>query len=173
MFKVLIASSLITLAASFSHASESTDCPAQVPCGTYEGTGSWYDSAGQPKAGRSYSEKIVLSKVDENTINIKVYIYQGTIGKPWTDSNMIFDSNGHFVMKNAAQGYEFGSGFCVKEACTVAFQPVNVTRENPPFINTFVDVLRFEGRTLKRFNMVVDGMTDAERFSQVSTLTLQ
>ena len=146
-------------------------CTDFVKCGTYEGGGNWYDTDG--KADGAYSEKIELKQVDATTVNIKVYVFEGLPTQPWADANTVFAPSGKFDMTSTDSGINFGTGFCTHQACTISFAPVAINDIKSPFVNTFVNILRFDGKTLKRFNMVVDGLADSERHTQVSTLTLQ
>lgn len=139
-----------------------------MPCGNYQGTGSWYDVTG--KVVRSYDENIQITKTGENTVNIKVFIYSGTKGKPWADTTIEFQKTGQFSLQSPS-GRSFGIGFCSKQVCNVAFHPVDVKTEDGAYVNAFVNTLRFEGNTLKRYNMVSNNSNDAELAFQRSTLT--
>lgn len=139
-----------------------------MPCGVYTGTGAWYD-VNNANLG-DYEETLELTSVDATTINLKVYIYKGTKGEPWADADLEFKPDGSFTA-TLVNGPEFGSGFCVNKVCTVAFRPVEVNPEGAPFMNAFVNTLRFEGNTLKRYNMVSNSSDDGRIEFQRSTLT--
>lgn len=161
---ILIAFSLVASAAL---AADEPKCP-YMPCGEYEGKGSWYDVNGKAEKDGQYDEKIIISPVDEKTVNIKVYIYRGTPGKPWTDSNIIFKENGEFSLVH--DGVSHAAGFCAHQVCTVSFAPVDVDDQGKKFVNSFTDILRFDGGNLKRYNMVADSANDNELMFQRSDL---
>jgi hypothetical protein len=144
---------------------------AYMPCGNYEGRGSWYNADGKPEKDGQYNEKIQISQLDEHTVNIKVYIYRGdTAGKPWTDSNIVFDDRGQLNLVDE-KGVSHAAGYCAHEVCTVSFRPVTAKeKDGKPFINAFVNILRFENGGLKRYNMVADSVIDSELKFQRSDL---
>ena len=153
-----------------SYASAKSFCNKPMPCGDFEGTGSWYDSSGNAVANGGYQEKILITPVNAWTLNIKVYIYNGSLpATPWTDSNLVFQKNGQFTMTDA-KGLRFGTGFCANQVCTVAFYPGVVKGKNGDFVNSFVDILRFDGGGLKRLNMIADGVNDSDLEYQRSEL---
>lgn len=158
--------SLFVCSASFGASFDA--CTDFMPCGIYEGTGNWYDVNNTVTTPTPYSEKIEITKIDAANVNLKVWIYKGTIGTPWTDATVTFQENGHFVIKTATQ--DFGTGFCKNQVCTVAFRPVEVTRTGTPFMNAFVNTLRFEGPNLKRYNMVSNNSDDSKLQFQRSDL---
>ncbi len=145
-------------------------CTNFIPCGEYEGTGNWYDVNNTKKS--EYGEKIVISPVDATTASLKVYFFKpGTAaGSAWTESTMKFQPNGQALI-TSDDGVEFGTGYCKDQVCTIAFAPVNVEDSGTPFINSFVNTLRFEGKTLKRYNMVANSAVDSELIFQRSELT--
>jgi hypothetical protein len=145
-------------------------CVDFMPCGVYEGSGAWYNADGSQRPGEQFSEKIEITKVDDLAVNIKVWIYQGAIGQPWTDAKIQFNDEGHFFVQSS-KGYEFGSGYCNVGVCNVAFYPGEVKKDKMTFVNAFVNTLRFEGAMLKRYNMVSNSTDDAAVLFQRSTLT--
>lgn len=142
-----------------------------IPCGTYEGSGSWYNVDNTPT--KAYSEKIVIASAGPTAVTLEVYIYKPgtTPSKPWSGVlTLTFDSAGQFTV-DSASGHRFGSGFCVKGVCNVAFRPVEVDDGGQKYLNAFVNTLRFEGVQLKRYNMVSNSAIDADIHFQRSELT--
>jgi hypothetical protein len=153
-------------------AAADVDCAKQISCGTYEGSGRWYTYDNQPLDKDAYSEKIVIAPIDASSVNVKVYIYTGQIGDPWCDAVLKFDGDGgRFTMTQ--DGEAFGNGFCENNVCTFSFRPFPEPAKDgkPAFVNSFVDILRFEGDKLKRFNMVANDAVDANLLFQRSDLT--
>lgn len=147
-----------------------TNACSFMPCGVYEGTGSWYDA--NNKATNAYAEKIEITPTGASAVTLKVFIYKigTTPTKPWSGPlTLKFDDAGQFTVESES-GERFGSGFCVDSVCNVAFRPVKVDREGKTFINAFVNTLRFEGTTLKRYNMVSNNSVDSEMQFQRSEL---
>lgn len=81
-----------------------------------------------------------------------------------------FDSGGQFTI-DSETGYRFGSGFCLNSVCNVAFRPIEIEDGSQKVMNAFVNTLRFEGTSLKRYNMVSNSSDDAEIIFQRSELT--
>lgn len=133
-----------------------------IPCGTYEGSGSWYDA--NNKLLGSHAERIEINSLSPSAVTLKIYIYPdgGTPTEPWAGVlTLNFDSAGQFTV-DSESGYRFGSGFCVNAVCNVAFRPVKIENGDLKYINAFVNTLRFEGTTLKRYNMVSNSSVDSE-----------
>lgn len=151
------------------NASATDICKDVMPCGIYEGEGHWYDINNKQLDKNGFPEKISISKVDATTVNVKVVIGGGQ----WTDANLAFEADGHFVLSAVNDGRKFGTGYCLHQVCTIAFKPVLIEEKNKmaPFVNAFVNVLHFEGNILKRYNMIADGLTDDTVNYQRSTLT--
>lgn len=148
-------------------------CVSFIPCGTYVGSGNWYDINNKKLYDENYSEKIIITAVDEKTVNLKVYFYEETPEEPWADANMEFAPNGQFTF-TSKEGVTFGTGFCINKACTIAFYPSEFTEQNgESSVNSFVNILRFEGEKLKRFNMVSDNPNDLDLTFQRSELRKQ
>lgn len=145
------------------------ECVTYMPCGNYEGTGNWYDVNGKT-IDKGYQEKILITPIDDHSVNIKVYIYSGKMGKPWTDSTLVFDSRGQLNLIEPRDGLSHAAGYCANDVCTISFRPVEVTEKNKTFINSFVNILRFENGHLKRYNMVADSSVDGELVFQHSDL---
>lgn len=145
-------------------------CRDFMPCGNYEGSVSWYDANNKLLSGPN-EEQIIITRIDDKTVNLKVYIARG--GQPknlWTDAELTFDADGRFVMTAATS---FGAGFCREHVCTVAFYPAKVSDQGSTYLNAFANILRFEGKTLKRFNMVSNSSDETQLLFQRSTLTLK
>lgn len=144
-------------------------CLTPMPCGNYEGTGNWYDVNGKAM-GHEYQEKIVITPIDDHSVNIKVYIYSGKLGKPWTDSTIVFDNRGQLTLTDPRDGLTHAAGYCANDVCTVSFRPVEDTDKGKTFINAFVNILRFENGHLKRYNMVANSSEDSKLQFQHSDL---
>lgn len=137
-------------------ASGNEACERFIPCGTYEGTGNWFDVSGNKKDPDDFNEKLVFTPAGRMGVRVQVYIYTGTEPKLWTDRVLRFDSDGAF-RGLVARGKTAVTGICQNNVCTVSFYPVAVNRDGKSYVNSFVNILRFEGDTLTRQNMVMNG----------------
>lgn len=163
--KIILA--ILCLAASSAFAAD-IQCPKFMPCGDYQGTGSWYNVNGKAEENGNYNERILITPIDEKTVNVKVYIYRGEPSQPWTDADITFAENGQLTLSHGGESH--AAGFCAHEVCTISFAPVEVEYEGKKFINSFTDILRFDGGNLKRYNMVADSANDEELMFQRSDL---
>lgn len=141
----------------------SADGCSFIPCGTYVGSGSWYDA--NNKLLGSHEERIEIESLSEMTVSLKIYIYENpeTPTELWSGGSLVlnFDSTGQFTV-DSENGYRFGSGFCVNAVCNVAFRPVMIEKGDLKYMNAFVNTLRFEETKLRRYNMISNSSVNSE-----------
>lgn len=157
---------VIFLTPAFAFANEV--CSKFMPCGTYEGTGRWYKADGTPAYPDDFTEKIVIEPRGKRGVRVSVYF--GKEPKLWSSLNLKFDARGSF-RKLTNKGDVATTGICANKVCTVAFYPVKVKKGSREYVNSFVNILRFEGDQLTRYNTVANNSDDSELLSQRSHLT--
>lgn len=134
-------------------------CTKHIACGTFEGSGQWYDKDMKPIPDTKFLETLSVRSVDSTTVEVEDRLY-GEDRQPdeaWQiKARFVFRDNGQYDVVDS-KGVTRASGVCREMLCTFDFFPWKGKDGN---VTGNVNILRFENGKVYRHLMVTSAADD-------------